>query len=99
MPLQMVTANRLADGAVVFLGGDGQWCERCEDGRIATDAAEAQALLAAAERDVAACVVVAPYLIEVAIDGGPPRPLRLREQIRALGPTVRPDLGKQAERP
>jgi hypothetical protein len=41
--------------------------------------------------------VVDPYLIEVTREGAVPRPVRLREAIRARGPTVRPDLGKQAE--
>lgn len=96
---RIVTANRLADGAVVYLGEDGRWSERVGDGLVAVDDAAAAALMAIAERDVALRRVVAPYLIEVVIDDGVLRPLRLRELIRARGPTVRPDLGYQAEAP
>ena len=41
--------------------------------------------------------VIDPYLIEVTLDGAAPRPVSNREAIRAQGPTVRLDLGKQAE--
>jgi hypothetical protein len=47
---------------------------------------------------VAARVVVGPYLIDVAVEGGTIRPLHYREMIRARGPSVRPDLGKQGGR-
>jgi len=35
--------------------------------------------------------VVAPYLIEAVLHDGHPYPLGLREEIRAFGPTVRPE--------
>ncbi len=93
---RIVTANRLSDGLVVYLNGAG-WSERIEDARIAGDDASAH-LLAEAEAPEQAIRVVGPYLIEVACEGAVPRPVSHREAIRALGPTVRPDLGKQAER-
>ena len=42
-------------------------------------------------------MVVGPYLMDVAAENGVPRPISNREVIRARGPTVRLDLGKQAE--
>lgn len=98
MTLQMVTANRLSDGAVVYLTADGDWSEWCADGAIADDKPAAASLLATAERDVTACRVVGPYLIDVAIENGTARPQRYREHIRAAGPSIRLDLGKQAQR-
>ncbi len=42
--------------------------------------------------------VVDPYLVAVEIAAeGAPRPRHYREALRALGPSVRPDLGKQAD--
>ncbi len=93
---RIVTANRLSDGLVVYLNGAG-WSESIEDARIAGDDASAH-LLAEAEAPEQAIRVVGPYLIEVDREAGVPRPVSTREVIRALGPTVRPDLGKQAER-
>jgi len=75
-----VTANRLADGAVVFRRDDGGWSLRGEE---AASAADGAGLLAAAERDAAAALVVGPYLIDLA-DG---RPADYRERIRAYGPS------------
>ncbi len=93
---KIVTANRLDDGLVVYLNGAG-WSERIEDARIAGDDAAADGLLAEAEGQGQEIRVIEPYLIEVALEGAAPRPVSYREAIRAQGPTVRLDLGKQAD--
>ncbi len=98
MTAQIVTANRLGDGVVVYLAAGGAWSERVEEARVARDDEAGAALLAFAEGPEQGIVVVGPYLMEVAAETGAPRPLSNREVIRARGPTVRLDLGKQAER-
>ena len=95
---QAVTANRLSDGEVVYLAPDGSWSEGLEDCRTADGKAEVEAMMEVAARAEKARVVVAPYPFDVVLDGGTVRPARLREAIRARGPTVRRDLGKQALR-
>jgi hypothetical protein len=95
---QVITANRLVDGDVVYLTGDGRWSEWLGDGCLADDGQQADALMETAEKAVAAQVVVAPYAIDVAVEDGTIRASRYREQIRASGPTIRTDLGKQAAR-
>ncbi len=97
MTSQVVTANRLGDGVVVYLADGGAWSERVEEARVAQAEEEAAALLAFAEGPEQGVVVVGPYLMEVAAETGAPRPLSNREVIRARGPTVRQDLGKQAD--
>jgi hypothetical protein len=86
MAPQMLTANRLRDGAVVFLAPDGRWTEQVDEGRAITEEDEAATLLQAAES--AKAVVVAPYLIEVTQLAGSWVPVRYRERIRAEGPSV-----------
>ena len=97
---RIVTANRLSDGLVVYLSearwGAG-WSERIDDARIAGDDAAADGLLARAEGPGQEVRVIDPYLIEVTREAAVPRPVSNREAIRAQGPTVRLDLGKQAE--
>ncbi len=93
---RIVTANRLDDGLVVYLNGVG-WSGRIDDARVARSEEEAAALLAEAKGPGQAVRVVDPYLIEVTREAAVLRPVRHRETIRARGPTVRPDLGKQAE--
>jgi sulfite reductase (NADPH) hemoprotein beta-component len=83
---QMVTANRLRDGAVVFLAAGGRWTRRVAEGHVAETEGHAAALLSAAE--AVPTEVVGPYLIEVAAQGGSWVPLRYRERIRAEGPSV-----------
>jgi len=93
---QIVIANRLTDGRVVFLGHGDAWTTKVDDARVEETGAAADALLAAAQRLEARQQVVDPELIDVAVDGGRVMPTRPREAIRAKGPTNRPDLGKQA---
>jgi hypothetical protein len=91
---QIVTANRLIDGIVVFQDQAGGWSEDFARAAAHEDAAAA---LARAGEDVAASLVVDPYAIEVELRNGHYVPKALREAIRASGPTVRRDLGKQAD--
>jgi hypothetical protein len=88
MTAQVATANRLRDGLVVFLAADGAWSTALASARVAHTPDEAGSLLAAAERSAAEQEVVAPYLIDVADDGGRLRPVRFREVIRAQGPSI-----------
>ena len=97
MTAQIVTANRLGDGLVIYLGRDGAWSEGIEDAAVAHGKDDAAALLARAEAPDQATRVVGPYLMDVIDAVGPPRPASNREVIRALGPTVRTDLGRQAD--
>jgi len=92
---QMLTANRLVDGDVLYWK-DGQWVLALADGEVFPDPKAAEAALAAAQKYVTGNVVVAPYLFDVRLVGGVIKPVKEREIIRAAGPTVRTDLGKQA---
>jgi hypothetical protein len=94
--LQVLTANRLIDGEVVYLAPDGAWVERLEAAKLFHSKAEAEASLEVglqAERDQK---IVHAYLFDVKQDSGALKPVKQREIIRAAGPTVRRDLGKQA---
>lgn len=96
MALKAITANRLRDGAVVWFGSEGDWVDRV-DAAATYDDAGAAAALTVAQKDEARNLVVAIYSFEVELAGGVPAPLRAKERIRALGPSVRADLGKQAD--
>jgi hypothetical protein len=64
---------------------------------VAGSEAEAAVLAAAREAALAVGSVVDPELLPVAIDpAGNLVPSHYREKIRALGPTIRTDLGPQA---
>ena len=97
MPQQIITANRLLDGRVVFLAADGEWSERVGASRLANDESEAALLQAEANQAVTDRKVVAPYLIPVSTEGGQIKPLRYREVLRALGPSTHPEYGRPAD--
>ena len=95
---QVYTANRLADGAVVYLGGDGGWSERPSPSGVIGAGQEAR-MRGLAEAAAEAAVIVEPYLIEVVELGGAIRPVRYRERIRAYGPPSHPEFAKQGAAP
>ena len=93
--LQMLTANRLRDGDVVYWRADG-WVQAFGEADVFAADADAKAALATAQKSVAENAVVNPYLFDVRNEEGGITPVKERELIRAAGPTVRGDLGKQA---
>jgi hypothetical protein len=84
----VVTANRLIDGIVVYLASDGGWTEEIGRARLAETEDETKALEAEAARDVALRKVVAVYPMEVALHDGEVDPLSVRERIRAAHRTT-----------
>ena len=95
--VQAVTANRLSDGEVVYFSPDNRWVEAFAMAEVADGAEAAETLLARAMPADFEAHVLEPYLFEVLEDGQAYKPASVRETIRAAGPTVRLDLGKQAE--
>ncbi len=92
--MKALTANRLADGEVVFWKA-GRWVERFAEAELFTDAATGEAAEAHAKNQPT--VVVDAYLIDLVESEGLWAPLSYRERIRALGPTNHLGHGKQAE--
>ena len=95
---QVLTANLLRDGLVVFMTDGAAWSPWIEDASIATSRDSALELEGKGTVAAKANHVVGPYLIDVIEENGRPRANLIREHLRTLGPTVRTDLGKQAER-
>ncbi|MEO0635998.1 MAG: DUF2849 domain-containing protein [Pseudomonadota bacterium] len=97
--LKALAANRLSDGIAVWavkVGDSFHWTENWSSASAlnAADAAELEAWgIQQAQQDQ----IVSERLIDVVSEGASLMPSRLRERIVAAGPTVRPDLGKQAE--
>lgn len=95
--MKVITANRLLNGDVVWLAENGSWVERITlakvyDGKDAVAAALAEGLEAEKNQKV-----VGVYEMDVTVEEGVIIPVRLREKIRATGPTTHPELGKQAQ--
>ena len=93
---QVVIANRLRDGIVVFLGTDQKWVESLQDCPPAVSTADVEELVRLGQEAAGRQEVVDPNLIEVEERSGQLQALKMREAIRTAGPTVRSDLGKQA---
>lgn len=95
--LQAITANRLSDGIVVYLGPDGRWVEFLTEAATFDGKPAIEAALAQAATDVSLNCVVDVFAFDVTAGADGPHPGHIRDRIRAQGPTVRPDHGKQAE--
>lgn len=85
---KVLTANRLTDGIAVWLNASGEWTERLQEALVARHAEAEASLEAIGKRDFSANLVVDVNVIEVEEVAGQIRPLRLRERIRAAGPTM-----------
>ncbi|MFU0505965.1 DUF2849 domain-containing protein [Pseudaminobacter sp. NGMCC 1.201702] len=94
--MKVLTANRLTDGEAVWYSATHEWVERLDGAEIARDRAAVERLETIGNAALSANLVVDVNLIDVELAGDRIRPIRLREQIRAAGPTNRNEHGKQA---
>lgn len=92
----LISANRLDDGAVVWLDQRHQWVETLALA-CAFESGAVEDASSAAARAVAGNRVVDPQPRPARMVDGRPVPVDYREQLRSRGPSVRTDLGKQAE--
>jgi hypothetical protein len=88
MTYKVLTANRLSDGIAVWLDANGSWITSLQNALVARHAEAEASLEAIGKRDFAANRVLDVNLIDVDEEAGVLKPLRLRERIRAEGPTV-----------
>ncbi|WP_294334347.1 DUF2849 domain-containing protein [uncultured Sphingomonas sp.] len=84
--MKLLTGNDLPTGDVVWWTGE-SWSRHLAE---AVDVGDKGDLIAATE--VAARRVIVPYVIDAEATPEGPRPAHIKDRIRALGPTVRPDL-------
>ncbi len=91
----LISANRLDDGAVVWLDDRHEWVAALEQACAFDDERIGHARLTA-DRAVATNLVVAPTPRAAHLVDGLPVPVDYRERLRSRGPSVRTDLGKQA---
>ncbi len=85
--MNVIIANELADGLVVFQTSSG-WTRDIDRAAIMEGKEASEAALQRAKADEAKNVVVDPTAIEVRREGGRLVPVKLRERIRAEGPTT-----------
>lgn len=91
MTLHVITASRLRDGAIVWLGRDAAWLTDFADA-LPFDEATLPTGLAMGVEAVRRQFVTGFMQIEVEpAPAGGLRPASVRERIRATGPSVHPD--------
>ncbi len=85
--MKILTGNDLKTGAVMWWDGQG-WSLHVEDAADVGDKADE-----IMGREESARRVNVPYAIDAELDAsGKVRPAHIKDRVRALGPTVRPDL-------
>ncbi|MDO6965685.1 DUF2849 domain-containing protein [Rhizobium alvei] len=88
MTLQVLTANRLTDGITVWYAASGDWSESFSDAEIVRSKEDAARLEAIGKQAYADNFVLDVNLIDVEEVDGRIRPQRMRERIRAEGPSI-----------
>lgn len=94
--LHLISANRLHDGTVVWLNAQLEWVGDMPEAH-AFASEQLEEAMNAANVAVAANLIIAPTPRLARLSDGLPEPADFRERLRSRGPSVRPDLGKQAE--
>ena len=84
--MRILTGNDLPTGDVIWWSGD-SWSRHVEDAVDVGD--QGEPILT---REEGARRVNSPYIIDAVETAEGPRPAHIKDRIRALGPTVRPDL-------
>lgn len=93
----ILMASDLLEGDTVFLVKNG-WTRDSKTARIAYDQETADAMEAEGKGAAAANAVVDPYLVPVELsDEGHPVAKHFRDVMRQKGPSIHPDMGKQAD--
>ncbi len=91
--MKLLTGNDLGSGDVIWWAGSG-WSRHIGDAVDVGQDGEA-----IAHREEGARRVNVPYVIDAVPGPDGPRPAHIKDRIRALGPTVRPDLSLQPADP
>lgn len=91
---QLIIANQLSDGLVVWLSADGNWTGRQTAPLVVQDSLVLQQALSSAQKAVDDNLILDPIAIPVSDDLVPDLP---KHKILLSGPTVRTDLGWQAD--
>lgn len=87
MSMHILTGNELTSGATVYLAADNSWVEDLQAARLFTaDEAEARDAALAASKGTGR--IIGPDIEQVDLIDGHILPRRLRERIRAAGPTA-----------
>jgi hypothetical protein len=84
--VKLLTGNDLATGDVTWWTGNG-WSRHVEDAADVGDNGEA-----ILQAESGAQRVNSAYIIDATATPEGPRPAHIKDRVRALGPTVRPDL-------
>ena len=85
---KVLTANRLSDGISVWLDASGHWVESLQDAFVDRHAEAVTALEVTGKAAFADNKVVDVNVIDIEEVAGVLRPLRMRERVRAEGPTI-----------
>ncbi|MDI7863230.1 DUF2849 domain-containing protein [Rhizobiaceae bacterium n13] len=85
---KVLTANRLGDGIAVWLNAAGEWSESLQEALVARHAEAVATIEEIGRKSYADNEVVDVNVVDVQEVNGILRPLRLRERIRAEGPTI-----------
>ena len=84
--MKLLTGNDLPSGDVIWWTGSG-WSRHVEDAANVGDRGEP-----ILQAESGARRVNSAYIIDATATADGPRPAHIKDRIRALGPTVRPDL-------
>ena len=89
----IVTANDLRHGNVVYLNASGEWTVTLAEAAVVRGEIDERAIFK--EMQTQRHLVVDPYVLEVSVEKGTLKPKKLRERLRAQGPSIQFDMSPE----
>ena len=86
--IQIISANRLTDGRIVYRDAGGVWRTEIAAAARLTDKAALDSAMDGARTDMAANLVIEVEAIELSKDGAHPVAATMRNRIRMSGPSI-----------
>ncbi len=93
MPLQIITANELCSGKVIYLNASNIWVDNLTLARAYDIDKEGIDISNITNEVIKNNNVIGIYTISVRQNGNEIIPISMKERIRSLGPTVTPNMG------
>jgi len=88
-----LTANRFADGRVVWLTAQGYWSLLLEEAQIFSSKGDVETAQQHAQKDVSSQHILDPYAVELNFNL---IPQTTREKVRAFGPSTHPEFNPRS---
>ena len=97
MPAHIISANDLIEGDVVYLTAQKDWSGNILDAHVVEDKDQLEEFNQIGQEAIKNNQVIDAHAVPVTVEDNIIIPRHIKERIRAKGPSIHPQFGKQSE--